>query len=169
MTLEQVRGLGDEGAGVVSGLLHAVKLVATDKYRISVSPNSALPKGVTVELTASDSSRLCASVKMHVAEGAEMIWITIGRGLEFEIPVPVTHAWQPFDLKTVEAAVEGLASAAIRGDVNETATVTGGEVVRSEGTVRIGANEHSVSVGHGRPGHKGEPETTRFEYQPYEL
>lgn len=167
MSLEQLREFDEEGAGVMRGLRRAVEPLALDQYRITVSPDSAVPHGVTVELTASDPSRQCAAVKMHVAKRASVIWITVGRGLDFEVPVPVTDAWRPFDLGTVDDVVEAIVSAAIRGNVNETGTLVDDEVVRSEGTITIGATEFPVSVAHGRPSGKGEPRLVRFEYRPY--
>lgn len=152
---------------MILGLQRAVEPLAHDQYRITVSPDSAVPDGVTVELSASDSGRECAPLKIHVARSASVIWITVGRGLDLEVPVPVTDAWRPFDLTTVDEVVAAIVSAAIHGKVNETATLVDDEVVSSEGTIMIGAREFPVSSSHGRPSEKGERQLIRFDYKPY--
>lgn len=163
MILEQLREFDEQGVAVILGLTRAVEPLAPDQYRITVSPDNAVPNGVTVELTATDSSRECASVKMHVAKRASVIWITVGLGLDLEIPVPITDAWQPLGLASVEDTIEELARAAILGKVREKATLVDEEVVESQGTITIGTRPYPIETFHGRPRER----TVEVDYRPY--
>jgi hypothetical protein len=165
VNLESVQQLGPIGAEVTRGLERALQRHPTDSYRLSVREDHAVPGGLTIELVPANSVYNCAEVRIHVNPTAD-VWVTIGEGLELELPDERSE-WLPLGLEKLQDDIEGICSAAMRGEVEETVIFDEAGAIESAGTITIDGRAIEVRIHYGGSGRQGKRRERHHEYQPY--